>query len=136
MPEMKNIFGFFYWDHLNFWSWWIFCPFHLKICHLVRKVHIFWEKFWEISTVDLSYVLSARQIYSGDFAKFCGHLRLYELKVGWVLSDAVVLKEGLYCSMHFQIFFHITPFENPQRWMGQNTFPILLLNDDNMIGEH
>merc|ERR1712129_11364 len=28
-----------------------------------------------------------------------------------------------------------TPFENPQRWMGQNTFPILLLNDDNMIGE-
>ena len=27
------------------------------------------------------------------------------------------------------------PFENPQRWMGQNTFPILLLNDDNMIGE-
>ena len=27
-----------------------------------------------------------------------------------------------------------TPFENPQRWMGQNTFPILLLNDDNMIG--
>ena len=29
-----------------------------------------------------------------------------------------------------------TPFENPQRWMGQNTFPILLLNDDNMIGEH
>ena len=30
----------------------------------------------------------------------------------------------------------ITPFENSQRWMGQNTFPILLLNDDNMIGEH
>ena len=29
-----------------------------------------------------------------------------------------------------------TPFENPQRWMGQNTFPFLLLNDDNMIGEH
>ena len=30
----------------------------------------------------------------------------------------------------------ITPFENPQRWMGQNAFPILLLNDDNMIEEH
>ena len=30
----------------------------------------------------------------------------------------------------------ITPFENAQRWMGKNTFPILLLNDDNMIGEH
>ena len=34
------------------------------------------------------------------------------------------------------IFNESTPFENPQRWMGQNTFPILLLNDDNMIGEH
>ena len=31
---------------------------------------------------------------------------------------------------------HHTPFENAQRWMGKNTFPILLLNDDNMIGEH
>ena len=30
----------------------------------------------------------------------------------------------------------IIPFENAQRWMGQNTFPILPLNDDNMIGEH
>merc|ERR1712051_37791 len=30
----------------------------------------------------------------------------------------------------------VTPFENPQRWMGQNTFPILVLTDDNMIGEH
>ena len=29
---------------------------------------------------------------------------------------------------------HLTPFENAQRWMGKNTFPILLLNDDNMIG--
>ena len=29
-----------------------------------------------------------------------------------------------------------TPFENAQRWMGKNTFPNLLLNDDNMIGEH
>ena len=34
------------------------------------------------------------------------------------------------------IKFHNTPFEKAQRWMGQNTFPILLLNDDNMIGEH
>ena len=29
-----------------------------------------------------------------------------------------------------------TPFENAQRWMGKNTIPILLLNDDDMIGEH
>ena len=36
-------------------------------------------KFCEISTVDLSYVCSASQIYGGDFAKFCGLLRMYEL---------------------------------------------------------
>ena len=30
----------------------------------------------------------------------------------------------------------LTPFENAQRWMDQNTFPILPLNDDNIIGEH
>ena len=36
----------------------------------------------------------------------------------------------------FGKWVHTTPFENPQRWMGQNTFPILLLNDDNMIEEH
>ena len=29
-----------------------------------------------------------------------------------------------------------TPFENAQRWMGKNKFPILLSSDDNMIGEH
>ena len=29
-----------------------------------------------------------------------------------------------------------TPFENTQRWMDKNTFPILLLNDEYMIGEH
>ena len=29
-----------------------------------------------------------------------------------------------------------TPFENAQRCMGQNTFPILPLNDYNMLGEH
>ena len=36
---------------------------------------------------------------------------------------------------HFESRY-VTPFENPQRWMGQNTFPILLLNNDNMIEEH
>ena len=43
-----------------------------------------------------------------------------------------LLPRGFQCNMNYWF----TPFENPQRWMGQNTFPILLLNDDNMIGEH
>ena len=33
-------------------------------------------------------------------------------------------------------FYDPTPFENSQRWNGQNILPILLLNDDNMIEEH
>ena len=35
-------------------------------------------KFCEISTVDLSYVCSNGQIYSGNFAKLCGLLRIFE----------------------------------------------------------
>ena len=35
--------------------------------------------FCEISTVDLSHVSSNDQIYGGDFAQFCGLLRIYEL---------------------------------------------------------
>ena len=33
-------------------------------------------------------------------------------------------------------FLSNTPFENAQRWMGKNTFPILLFNNDNMLAEH
>ena len=36
-------------------------------------------KFFEMSTEDLSYICSNAQIYDGDFAKFCGLLRIYEL---------------------------------------------------------
>ena len=36
-------------------------------------------KFCEISTIDLSSLCSACQIYSGDFAKFGCLLRIYEL---------------------------------------------------------
>ena len=32
--------------------------------------------FCEISTVDLSYVVTVKSMYSGDFAKFCGHLTI------------------------------------------------------------
>ena len=36
-------------------------------------------KFYEISTNYLSYIYTASQIIGGDFAKFCGLLRIYEL---------------------------------------------------------
>ena len=36
-------------------------------------------KVCEISTVDLTGTTYIEQIYGGDFAKFCGLLRIYEL---------------------------------------------------------
>ena len=49
---------------------------------VVKVKFIYSEKatnFYEISTADLSHVSSNGQIYGGDFAKFCGLLRIYEL---------------------------------------------------------
>ena len=44
------------------------------------KVHIFWEGHKILRNLHRRFVLcSASQIYGGDFAKFCGLLRIYEL---------------------------------------------------------
>ena len=44
------------------------------------KVHIFWEGHQILRNLHQSFVLCiASQIISGDFAKFCGLLRIYEL---------------------------------------------------------
>ena len=56
------------------------------------------------------------------------------------LNLSIFLNENDFCkrklSLKVQFNHMFTPFENAQRWMGKNTFPILLLNDDDMIGEH
>ena len=57
-----------------------------------------------------------------------------------ILGDWKIIYEwwlGLHITWecHMRICY-ATPFENAQRWMGKNTFHFLLLNDDNMIGEH
>ena len=44
------------------------------------KVHIFWEGHKFLQNLHRRFVLcSASQIYGGDFTKFCGLLRIYEL---------------------------------------------------------
>ena len=43
--------------------------------------------FYEISTIDLFYVVSNGHIYGGDFAKFCGLLRTYELYIPTQYSE-------------------------------------------------
>ena len=44
------------------------------------KVHIFWEGHKFLRNLHCRFVLCSNgQIYYGDFAKFCGLLRIYEL---------------------------------------------------------
>ena len=44
------------------------------------KVHIFWEGHKILRNLHRRFVLfSNGQMYDGDFAKFCGLLRIYEL---------------------------------------------------------
>ena len=55
----------------------------------VSKVHIFWEGHKILWYLHQSFVIcTASQIIGGDFAKFCGLLRIYELylpipKIRW-----------------------------------------------------
>ena len=52
----------------------------LKTIRFSFKVHVFWEGHIILRNIHLRFVLSSNgQIYSGDFAKFCGLLRIYEL---------------------------------------------------------
>ena len=49
-------------------------------CFSLYKVHIFWEGQKILRNLHSRFVLCSNgQIYSGDFAKFCGLLRIYEL---------------------------------------------------------
>ena len=50
------------------------------LASLLGKVHIFWEGYTILRNIHRRYVLfSASQIYGGDFAKFFGLFRIYEL---------------------------------------------------------
>ena len=59
------------------------------------KVHIFWEGHKILRNLRRRFFLcSASQIYSGDFSKFCGLLRIYELylKIGHKHYVFIVIK--------------------------------------------
>ena len=47
---------------------------------IIGKVHIFWESHKILRNLHRRFDLCrASQIYGGDFVKFCGLLRIYEL---------------------------------------------------------
>ena len=52
----------------------------LFMIEISDKVHIFWEGHKFLWNLHRTFVLCSNgQIYGGDFAKFCGLLRIYEL---------------------------------------------------------
>ena len=54
----------------------------VKLQHVKFKVHTFWEGHKTLRNLHLTFVLcGASQKYGGDFAKFCGLLRIYELYI-------------------------------------------------------
>ena len=59
------------------------------------KVHIFWESHKILQNLhqlfDWQYI---EQIIGGDFAKFCGLLKIYELKPNILLSKLICSKKG------------------------------------------
>ena len=64
------------------------------------KVHIFWEGHKMLQNLSRRFVLcSASQIYGGDFEKFCGLIKIYELLEdrnleGCILRLCITVEDG------------------------------------------
>ena len=80
------------------------------------KVHILWEGHKILRNLHLNFVLcSASQIYSGDFAKFCGLLTIYEL---YVIILVTIWMEERHCGSYNQVIpriflFYLYPYHVP-----------------------
>ena len=59
---------------------------------ITSKVHIFWEGHKILRNLHLTFVLCSQK-KSGDFTKFCGLLRIYEL----YLSSCLDFKKKVIC---------------------------------------
>ena len=80
---VKNMISYLFsgYDHIR--SIWrnCWCIRKYMVCtYYICKVHIFWEGHKILRNLHLTFVLcSVSQKLGGDFAKFCGLLRIYEL---------------------------------------------------------
>ena len=78
------------------------------------KVHIFWEGHKILRNLHRRFVLwSNGQIYGGDFAKFCGLFRIYELYLGENRMYELYLGEN---HMRVEIFFQIFRWKKTCWW--------------------
>ena len=83
------------------------------------KVHIFWEGHKFLRNLHRRFVLySNGQIYVGDFAKFCGLLRIYELykRNNWqiALTNKVLSekKKWCECTWYDKVFTSLISFSS------------------------
>ena len=64
----------------DMWKMFMWQIVHNLDTSVFSKVHIFWEGHQFLWNLHRRFVLCSNgQIYSGDFANFCGLLRIYEL---------------------------------------------------------
>ena len=96
----------------------------MSLLSLPSRHHVYQLFAWKISWIH----------YKPRCSKLSKHFHVFfwETVVGY---RYIFVISSYFCINKPTIWWH-TSFENPQRWMGQNTFPILLLNDDNVIEEH
>ena len=73
-------------------KWWS-CKKYIALQNMFIKVHIFWEGHNILRNLHSRFVLcSDSRIYGGDFAKFCGLLRIYEPNISDFLRNHSLLK--------------------------------------------
>ena len=80
-------------------------------------------KFCEISTLDLLCLFSVSQIYGGDFAKFCGLLRIYELYRSSRRSMSIVTMKSKLNLLKFDS--DVSQLGRACSWISIFLFPIL-----------
>ena len=111
------------------------------IPYFVHKVHIFWEGLKVLRNLhrrfDHYYI---GQIYSGDFAKFCGLLRIYELYiVFWADNFFGVFKTEMLRStdiIYLSILFCLQVVCISGRWIFDRrnfVFALFIVNLDRLI---
>ena len=97
------------------WIWKFYSPLTFYRIY-VFKAHIFWEGHKVLRNLHQLFVLrTASQIIAGDFAKFCGLLRIYEFYIpSWVrvaLFNACKIRLGkslwIQTCLNTHVFFKI-----------------------------
>ena len=87
----------------NFRGLWTVCSF---VNIRTIKVHIFWEGHKILRNLHQLFILcTASQIIGGDFAKFCGLLRIYELYQGLNHQAMVIYHNELIIFVNVKLEF-------------------------------